>query len=114
MEAQRQIMRQHQIANPGSYLGGELVGAIPTVFIPVGGAAVNSVRAGRGALGTMRATATPGVVTGTAAGAGHDEGGVVERFDGAAIGGATGGVGAVLLSGAGVLIARGMAKTRIL
>lgn len=109
----RQVLQQHQIANPGAYLGGELVGALPTVFVPVGGAAANAARAGQGASGTMIAGARTGAATGALSGAGHDEGGVIDRLDGAALGAATGGLAGAVLSGAGVLIARGVSRTRI-
>lgn len=113
VESQRQIMRQKQISNPGMFMGGEIAGALPTVFVPVGGAAGNAARAGKGIGGAMRSGAATGAGLGTISGAGHDEGGLVDRLDGAAIGAATGGVAGAVLSGAGVLIARGVSRTRI-
>lgn len=47
------------------------------------------------------------------AGAGHDEGGLLDRLDGAALGAATGGAAGAVMAGAGVLVARGVARTRI-
>ncbi|GFE50897.1 hypothetical protein So717_26500 [Roseobacter cerasinus] len=111
--AQRQILRQNQISNPGAFLGGEIVGAIPTVFIPVGGAAANAARAGQGLRGTMLAGGGAGALTGGVSGFGHDEGGFVDRLDGAGMGAFTGGLGGAVLSGAGVLVARGVSRTRI-
>lgn len=113
IDAQRQIMRQKQISNPGAFLGGEIAGALPTVFVPVGGAAGNAARAGKGIGGAMRSGAATGAGLGAISGAGHDEGGFADRLDGAAIGAATGGVAGAVLSGAGVLIARGVSRTRI-
>lgn len=113
VEGQRQILRQQQISNPGAFMGGEIVGSVPTIFVPVGGAAANAARAGRGVRGAARSGAAAGAGFGAVSGAGHDEGGFVDRLDGAAIGAATGGLGGAILSGAGVLIARGVAKTRI-
>ena len=111
--ARRQIMDAQRIANPGTYLGGEVAGAIPTIFVPVGGAAANAARAGRGGAGAIRAGAGTGAATGGLSGAGHDEGGVLDRLDGAALGAATGGAAGAVMAGAGVLVARGVAKTRI-
>jgi hypothetical protein len=111
--ARRQIIEAQRIANPNTFIGGEIAGAIPTIFIPVGGAAGRAVQAGRGASGAMRAGATTGAATGALSGAGHDQGGVLDRLDGAAIGAVTGGMSGALLAGAGVLIARGIARTRI-
>jgi hypothetical protein len=111
--ARRQLMEAQRLANPGYYLGGEIAGAIPTVFVPIGGAAANAARAGQTAAGVVRAGATTGMVTGGLSGAGHDEGGIVDRLDGAALGAASGGVAGALFAGAGVLVARGVAKTRI-
>ena len=68
---------------------------------------------GKGVAGAVRAGATTGAATGALSGAGHDEGGVLDRLDGAAIGGLTGGMAGAVLSGAGVLIARGVSRTRI-
>lgn len=94
-------------------MGGEIAGALPTVFLPVGGAAGTAARAGKGVVGAMRSGAATGAGLGVLSGAGHDEGGFVDRLDGAAIGGATGGLAGAVLSGAGVLIARGVSRTRI-
>lgn len=109
----RQLMNAEQIANPNWFIGGEIAGAVPTIFVPIGGAAGRAVQAGRGTVGAIRSGATTGAVTGAVSGAGHDEGGVLDRLDGAALGAATGGMAGAVLSGAGVLIARGVAKTRI-
>lgn len=102
-----------EIANPNFYMGGELAGAVPTIFVPVGGAAGRAAQAGKGVSGAVRAEATTGAATGALSGAGHDEGGFVDRLDGTAIGAATGGVAGAVMSGAGVLIARGVSRTRI-
>lgn len=111
--ARRQIMEAQRLANPGTFIGGEIAGAVPTIFVPVGGAAANAARAGQGARGAVTAGARAGAVTGGLSGAGHDEGGVLDRLDGAALGAVTGGTTGALLSGAGVMVARGVAKTRI-
>ncbi|WP_179381732.1 hypothetical protein [Jannaschia marina] len=111
--ARRHVADQRRLSNPGAYLGGEVLGAIPTVFIPVGGAAGAAARTGQGARGAMIAGGGAGAVTGGLTGAGNDTGTPLERLDGAALGAATGGLGGALLSGAGVLVARGVAKTRI-
>lgn len=113
LEERRQILRQEQIANPGFFVGGEIAGAVPTIFIPVGGAAANAARAGQGVRGAMIAGARSGSIYGAISGFGHDEGGFVDRLDGAALGGVTGGLAAAVLSGAGVLVARGVSRTRI-
>ncbi|MFK7836656.1 MAG: hypothetical protein AB8B60_10580 [Sulfitobacter sp.] len=107
----RQLMAAERIANPGTFIGGEIAGAIPTIFIPVG-AAANSAR-GAGMGSAMIAGARTGAATGAVSGAGHDEGGIVDRLDGAAYGALTGGLAGGVLSGAGILVARGVAKTRI-
>lgn len=109
----RQLMNAEQIANPNWFIGGEIAGAVPTIFVPVGGAAANAARAGQGIRGVVTAGARTGAITGAVSGAGHDEGGVLDRLDGAAIGGLTGGMAGAILSGAGVLIARGVSRTRI-
>lgn len=111
VEERRQILRHAQISNPGHYLGGEIAGAVPTIFIPVGGAAAAAARGGTRA--AMASGARTGAGLGAVSGAGHDEGGIVDRLDGAAVGAVTGGVGGAVLSGAGVLIARGVSRTRI-
>ncbi|MBM7065966.1 TNT domain-containing protein [Actibacterium sp. 188UL27-1] len=107
----RQLMAAEQIANPNWFMGGEIVGAAATVFVPVG-AAANAAR-GAGIGRTMMAGAGTGAGLGAVSGFGHDEGGFVERLDGAAEGAIYGGVAGALLAGVGVLIARGVAKTRI-
>ncbi|KIN70519.1 Hemagglutinin-related protein [Sulfitobacter noctilucae] len=109
----RQLMNAERIANPNWYVGGEVAGMVPTMFVPVGGAAANAARAGNGLRGAVVAGARTGAATGALSGAGHDEGGVIDRLDGAAIGGITGGMAGAVLSGAGVLIARGVSRTRI-
>lgn len=109
--AQRQTLDLRREANPGYFIAGEVAGAVPTIFVPVG-AAANSAR-GAGALSSAAAGARTGIATGALTGAGHDEGGVVDRLDGAALGGATGGLAGGVLSGLGVLVARGISKTRI-
>lgn len=111
--ARRQIMEAQRIANPGHFIGGEIAGAVPTIFVPVGGAAANAARAGRGVTGAMRAGGATGAATGGLYGAGTDEGGVIDRLDGAAYGALGGGLAGAVLSGAGVLIARGVSRTRI-
>ena len=117
VDAQRQVLRQNQISNPGWYMGGEIAGAIPTIFIPVGGAAVAGARgattAGRATLQGAGRAAPLGAGLGALSGAGHDEGGILDRLDGAAIGAATGGISAAIFGGVGVLIARGISRTRI-
>lgn len=113
VDARRLIAQQRQISNPGWYMGGEIAGTVPTILVPVGGAAANTARAGRGIGATMRSGGVTGGALGTIAGAGSGEGGVIERLDDAAIGGITGGVGGALFAGAGAMIARGVAKTRI-
>ncbi|GFE51947.1 hypothetical protein So717_37000 [Roseobacter cerasinus] len=110
----RQLMNAERLANPNWFVGGELAGAVPTIFVPAGGAAANAARAGQGVRGAVTAGARTGAATGGLSGAGHDEGGVLDRLDGAALGAATGGLAGAVLSGAGVLIARGIAKTRIM
>ncbi|MEJ6401252.1 hypothetical protein [Yoonia sp. 2307UL14-13] len=93
----RQLNRAQQIANPNWYIGGEIAGAAPTIFVPVGGAAANAARAGQGIRRTVVAGARTGAATGAVSGAGHDEGGVLDRLDGAAIPAAMAGLaGAVL------------------
>jgi len=111
--ARRQIIKAQRIANPGTFIGGEITGAVPTIFIPVGGAAGRAAQAGKGVTGAVRAGATTGAATGALSGAGHDTGGILDRLDGAALGGATGGTAGALLGGAGVMVARGVTKTRI-
>ncbi|WP_308915897.1 hypothetical protein [Jannaschia sp. LMIT008] len=113
VDARRQIMEARRIANPGTFIGGEVAGAIPTVFVPVGGAVGRAVQAGRGARGAVAAGARTGAGTGALMGAGQDEGGPIDRLDGAALGGVTGGAAGAVTAGAGVLVARGVAKTRI-
>lgn len=111
--ARRQIMEAERLANPGHFIGGEIAGAVPTIFVPVGGAAGRAAQAGKGIRGTVAAGTRTGTATGALSGAGHDEGGVLDRLDGALLGGATGGMASAVFSGAGVIIARGVAKTRI-
>lgn len=113
VEERRQLQRAQQIANPNWYMGGEITGAIPTIFIPVGGAAANTVRTGQGVNAAIRSGSRTGAVLGGISGAGHDAGNILERLDGAGLGMLTGGIGGAVLSGAGVLIARGVSKTRI-
>lgn len=113
----RQIMHQEQTSNPWTYFGGEIVGMIPTIFIPVGGAAAGAAKASGTVARTFGAGARVGAGLGTVQGFGRGEGNVVERLDDAAVGAAGGavfgGVGAVILRGLGVAIARGLSKSRI-
>lgn len=111
IQAQRQTMDLRREANPGYFIAGEVAGAVPTIFVPVG-AAANSAR-GAGMTSAMASGARTGAVAGAASGAGHDEGSVIDRLDGAALGAATGGLAGGVLSGLGVLVARGVSKTRI-
>ncbi|MCU0800826.1 MAG: hypothetical protein MUD11_03475 [Rhodobacteraceae bacterium] len=111
--ARRQIIEAQRLANPATFIGGEIAGAIPTIFIPVGGAAGRAAQAGGGVRGAMQAGAATGAAAGALSGAGHDQGGIVDRLDGAAIGGLTGGMSGALLAGGGVLVARGVSRTRI-
>ncbi len=111
VEAQRRIVEQRRISNPGTFIVGEVAGAIPTIFIPVGGASAAAARTGGAA--AIRTGATSGAAFGAVSGVGHDTGGVLDRLDGAALGAATGGIGGAILAGAGVLIARGVVRTRI-
>ena len=111
VEAQRRIVEQRRISNPGTFIVGEIAGAIPTIFIPVGGASAAAARTGTA--GVVRTGATHGAAFGAVSGAGHDTGGVLQRLDGAALGAATGGIGGAVLAGAGVLIARGVSRMRI-
>ena len=113
IEVQRQILRQRRISNPGAFLGGEVAGALPTVLLPVGGAAASAARSGQGLRGTMIAGGQTGAIAGGVSGFGHSEGGFVNRLGGAAVGAVSAGMGGALLSGAGVLIARGVSRTRI-
>jgi len=112
----RQIQRAQKISHSGYYLGGEITGGVATIFIPVAGAAGKAAQGattGAKLVSSATAAAKTGAALGALSGAGHDEGGVVDRLDGAAWGAATGGVAGALLGGAGVLIARGASKTRI-
>ncbi|WP_341486152.1 glycohydrolase toxin TNT-related protein [Thioclava sp. GXIMD4215] len=104
-------MEAERLSHPNYFLTGEIAGAIPTIFIPVGGAA--GAAAGGGARAMSASGARTGAVLGGISGAGHDEGGVLDRLDGAAMGAVTGGFAGAVLSGAGVLVAKGFAKTRI-
>jgi hypothetical protein len=117
VDAYRHTAQQRRISNPGWFIGGEIAGALPTIFIPVGGAAATGARAagttGRAVVQGAKSAAPIGAAFGALAGAGHDTGGVADRLDGAIIGALTGGVAAAVLGGAGVLIARGISKTRI-
>ncbi len=112
VEAQRRVVEQRRISNPGTFIVGEITGAIPTIFIPLGGAAANAARAGTTA-SAIRTGAVTGAAFGAIMGAGHDTGGVLARLDGAALGAATGGIGGAILAGAGVLVARGAVRMRI-
>ena len=112
----RTTITQQKTAHSGYFMGGELVGAIPTIFIPVGGAAANSARAAQGSakvVAGMKGAAKAGAPLGAVDGFGRAEGTFVERLDDAAIGAAMGGIGGALAGGAGVAIARGVSKTRI-
>lgn len=109
----RQIMEAQRIANPGYFMAGEIAGAVPTIFVPVGGAAANAARAGRGAAGALRSGGLTGAGLGAVSGAGQDQGGFVDRLDGAAVGALTGGAAGAVMGGTGVLIARGISRTRI-
>ncbi|WP_227269675.1 hypothetical protein [Roseobacter weihaiensis] len=110
----RQLMNVERLANPNWFVGGELAVAVPTIVVPVGGVAANAARARQGVRGAVPAGARTGAATGGLSGAGHDEGGVLDRLDGAALGAATGGLAGAVLSEAGVLIARVVAKSRIM
>ncbi|WP_227271842.1 hypothetical protein [Roseobacter weihaiensis] len=81
--AHRQIMEARRIATPGHFIGSEIVGG------------------------------ATGVATGALSGAGQDEGDVLDRLHGAFVGGLTGGMAGALLSGAGILAARGASRPRI-
>lgn len=111
VEAQRSIVEQRRISNPGTFVVGEVAGAIPTIFIPVGGASAAAARTGTAAV--VSTGARTGTAFGAVSGFGHDTGGVLDRIDGTALGAATGGIGGAILAGAGVLIARGVARMRI-
>jgi len=112
VEAQRRVVEQRRISNPGMFIVGEIAGALPTIFIPVGGAAANAARAGT-AGSAIRAGAKTGTAFGAVSGAGHDTGGILDRIDGTAFGAVTGGIGGAVLAGAGVLVARGISRMRI-
>lgn len=85
---------------PGYYIGGQIVGGIATA--PIGGAAVNTAR-GVGLLrgGSLVRGLQTGGVTGGIYGFNSDTGGVVDRLDGAAFGGAFGTVAAGALGTVG-------------
>ena len=100
--ARRHVADQRRLSNPGAYLGGEVLGAVPTVFIPVGGAAANAARAGQGARGAMIAGGQAGAVTGGLTGAGETTPAIRSNAStGPPSGPLRGGLGGALLSGAG-------------
>lgn len=112
----RQLLKAEELSNSGYYLGGEITGGVATIFIPVAGAAgkaAQGANAGSKVIAGAKASAKVGAGLGALSGAGHDEGGVVDRLDGALLGAATGGVAGLLLGGAGVLLARGASRLRI-
>jgi hypothetical protein len=117
VDAHRHSAQQRQISNPGWFLGGEITGALPTIFIPVGGAAAAGARGaattGRAVTLGAKSGAQAGAAFGALSGAGHDTGSILDRLDGAALGAATGGLAGAVLGGAGVLVARGASRLRI-
>lgn len=116
LEERRQLQRAQQTANPNWYIGGEIAGTVPTIFIPVGGAAAAGARgattAGRAALQGATRALPAGVGLGGLSGFGHGEG-LEDRLCGALEGAVIGGALSFLLSGAGVLIARSASKAKI-
>lgn len=107
----RQLQRQYEISHGWYYVAGELTGMIPTSLIPV----VSSSRVSRSATIGQRLlrAGEAGAIFGAISGAGADTGSPHERIDGIFLGAITGGVGAALLAGAGVLVVGGLSRTRI-
>ncbi|SEB04832.1 hypothetical protein [Rubrimonas cliftonensis] len=108
LRERRQLMEQEETSNRGYFIAGELAGSVPTILIPVGGQVRGATTAAR-----MRSAGGTGATLGAISGAGHDKGDLAERIDGIIVGAATGGIGGALLTGAGILVARGLSRTRI-
>lgn len=110
----RRIQDIERISHPGYFMTGEIAGVIPTIFIPVGGAAAAGARtaattSGAVARGAAYSTAT-GFTLGSLDGFGNARGGFVERMRQGLISGSIAAVGGLVLAGLGVLVVRGVSR----
>lgn len=110
----RRLQDIERISHPNYFLTGEIAGVIPTIFIPVGGAAAAGARTATTTTGAVLRgaaySATTGFVLGTVDGFGNARGGFVERMRKGLITGTYAAVGSLVLSGLGVLLVRGVSR----
>ncbi|MFQ6550402.1 hypothetical protein AADZ90_020855 [Aestuariibius sp. 2305UL40-4] len=110
----RRIQDIERISHPNYFLTGEIVGVIPTIFIPVGGAAAAGARTAATTTGAVvrgaAYSATAGFTLGTIEGFGNARGGFVERMRQGLIAGTFAAVGSLVLAGLGVLVVRGVSR----
>lgn len=110
----RRIQDLERISHPNYFMGGEIAGVIPTIFIPVGGAAAAGARTAATTTravvrGATYSTAT-GFVLGAVEGYGNARGDAVERLQAALKAGTFAAVGSLVLAGLGVLVVRAVSR----
>lgn len=113
--AERQRIQDiERISHPNYFLGGEIAGIIPTIFIPVGGAAAAGARTATTTTGAVVRGATYSAATGFALGAvegyGNARGDAVTRLHAALRAGTFAAVGSLVLAGLGVLVVRTVSR----
>ena len=113
--AERQRIQDiERISHPNYFLGGEIAGIIPTIFIPVGGAAAAGARTAATTTGATLRGATYAAASGFALGAvegyGNARGDAVERLQAALRAGTFAAVGSLVLAGLGVLVVRAVSR----
>ena len=113
--AERQRIQDiERISHPNYFLGGEIAGIIPTIFIPVGGAAAAGARTAATTTGAALRGATYAAASGFALGAvegyGNARGDSVERLQAALRAGTFAAVGSLVLAGLGVLVVRAVSR----
>lgn len=114
LSERRRIQDIERISHPGYFVTGEIAGVIPTIFIPVGGAAAAGARTAATTTGAVVRGATYSAATGFALGGvegfGNARGGFVERMRQGLISGSIAAIGSLVLAGLGVLVVRGVSR----
>ena len=113
--AERQrIQDLERVAHPNYFLTGEIAGMIPTIFIPVGGAAAASARGAATTTGAMArgglAAAGTAFGLGSVEGFGNARGDAITRLREALKSGTYAAVGGLVLAGLGTLLVRTVAR----
>lgn len=115
-DAERELNKQAEMANPKTYLGGEIAGGVAGAFIPGVGAVGNAgklLKVGEGVSALSKIATTGarlgvgGAVQGALTGLGKAEGDVSHQLAETAKGGVIGGVGGAVLGAAGSALMQG-------